>query len=152
MSQAPPTLTINAHPDFSLAVQLSDVQHYDAASPEYWFDFTCRVLHSKGEFTYVGRRICFAPQTFRDFAAQLDSVRNGRADHAEFHEVGHMIEFSIRLMNRETKTSVRIREFQPRGEQTLLSAGFQVDYDLFVNALHGKVTQFLTELEHVESS
>ena len=62
-----------------------------------------------------------------------------------------MIDFSIALQNRQTKASIRIKEYQPAGEQTLLSAGFQVEYDLFVNALHGKVTQFLAELHHVET-
>ena len=151
MSGALPTLTISYSVDFFLAIQFSGIHHYDVASPEYQFDFTCRIPHPKGEFTYRGRSICFDPQTFRDFVAQLDDIRKGAADHAEFREVGHMIDFSIALQNRQTKASIRIKEYQLAGEQTLLSAGFQVEYDLFVNALHGKVTQFLAELHHVET-
>jgi hypothetical protein len=61
----------------------------------------------------------------------------------------HTIEFSIDIHERKATASIRIREHQPYAEQTLLSAGFQVDYDLFVNALHSKTTQFLAELEDV---
>ena len=144
-----PNLIISYSPDFSLEIQFSSVQRYAVVCSEYRFDFTCRVLHSKGEFTYAARDICFDPQSFKDFAGQLDAIRNGKAKGAEFHEVGHMIEFSINIRDRKPQASVRIREYQPNGEQTVLSAGFGVDYDLFVNALYSKTTEFLKELADI---
>lgn len=61
-----------------------------------------------------------------------------------------MIEFSIEIRRRKAEASARIREYQSNGEQTLLSAGFQVDYDFFVNALYSKATEFLMELASME--
>ena len=46
-----------------------------------------------------------------------------------------------------SQASFSIREHQAGAEQTLLSAGFPVDYDLFVNALYDRTMQFLAELE-----
>jgi hypothetical protein len=151
MPDTRPTLTISYSTDFSLTIRLSQVRRYDVASPEYCFDFSCRVLHSKGEFNYSGRDICFDPRTFHDFVGQLAAIRKGKAESAGFFEVGEMIKFAIGVHGRKTKASMTIREYQPNGEQTVLSAGFQVDYDMFVNALHAKATQFLRDLADVES-
>ncbi|HYA28019.1 MAG TPA: hypothetical protein VEI95_04325 [Acidobacteriota bacterium] len=121
-----------------------------AAPAQHYFDFTCRARHSKGEFAYTGRDICFDPQAFRDFAKQLDAIRNGKAQRAGFHDVGEMLRFSIEIHGRETAASVRIREYQPNGQETLLSASFRVDYDLFVNALYAKILVFSEALEGAE--
>ena len=145
-----PNLAINYSQDFSLAIRFSRVQRYAAVCSEYYFDFTCRILHSKGEFVYTGRDICFAPQTFREFAEQLNAIRQGKAERAEFHEIGDMIDFAIEIRGRETRASVRIREYQPNGEQSLLTASFRVDYDLFVNALYRMASEFSMELASVE--
>jgi hypothetical protein len=127
-------------------MQLSSVQTYEVASPDYCFDFACRVRHPTGEFTYKASDIFFAPQVFRNFAEQLDAIREGKTEDAKFHDYGQMTEFSIHVHNRKTQVSLRIRVYQPGAAQTVLSAGFPVDYDLFVNALHEKVAQFVTEL------
>lgn len=150
MVEVPPSLIIDYASGLSVAVQLSRVQCYEAAGPEYRFNVSCRIPHSKGEFAYTGRDICFDPQTFRDFSEQLNAIREGKADRAEFHEVGHMIEFSIEIRSRKTETALRIQEYQPNGELTVLSACFQVDYDLFVNALQSKVAEFSMAISRVQ--
>jgi hypothetical protein len=148
---ARPSLAISFAPNFSVTIQFSGVQRYELVGPEYRFNFSCRVLHSKGEFTYVGRDICFDLQTFREFVEQLDAIRTGKAVSARFHEVGDMIEFSVEICERKAQASLAIREYQPNDEQTRFSASFQVDYDLFVNALHSKVTEFIEEVENATS-
>lgn len=149
MSDTQPCLTISYSRGFSLVILFSGFRGNPQVWPEYCFDFTSRILHSKGEFTYFGRAVCFEPKTFRDFAEQLNAIRQGKAQSAEFHEVGHMIEFSISVLERTTKASMRIREYQAGHEDTFLTAAFHVDYDLFVNALYAKTTQFLAELAGV---
>lgn len=152
MGDVRPCLTICYSSDFSLSIQLLSVQVYEAASPDYRFDFACRVRHPTGEFTYKATDIFFAPQMFRDFAEQLDAIRNGKTEHAKFQDYGQMIEFSLHVRNKKTHASLRISEYQPAAEQTLLSVGFPVDYDLFVNALYEKTQQFLTELLAAEQA
>jgi hypothetical protein len=61
-----------------------------------------------------------------------------------------MVEFSLNLEERTMRASLRIREFQAGAEDTLLSAGFPVDYDLFVNALFERTSKFIEELEGTE--
>lgn len=141
-----PCLTISYSPEFSLSIQLSSLQVYEVASPDYRFEFACRIQHPTGEFTYKASNICFAPETFRNFAEQLDAMRKGKSEGAKFQDYGHMIEFSLRVRDRKLQASLRINEYQPGTEQTVLSAGFPVDYDLFVNALYARTQQFLTEL------
>jgi hypothetical protein len=58
-----------------------------------------------------------------------------------------MVKFSLSVVARKIQASLSIREYQAGAEQTLLSAGFPVDYDLFVNALYDRTLQFLAELE-----
>lgn len=146
MNDLSPTLTINYSSDFSVKIELSQVRRYELVLPEYCFRFFSRIHHSKGEFTYVGRDICFDPQTFRNFAEQLNAIRTGKAQRAEFHEVGYMIEFSIEIQDRKTEACLRIKEYQPHGQLTVLSAAFQVDYDLFVNALYHQAAEFSAEM------
>lgn len=150
MSEIRPELSIRYSSDFSLTIRFSRVQRYEVSYSEYYFEFACRILHSKGEFTYTGRDICFEPQMFHRFVAQLDAIRSGRAQHAELHEVGHMIVLSIDIEGRKARASLRIREFQPLAEETLLTAGFPVDYDLFVNAIHRQAFEFSQELESLD--
>jgi len=152
MGDVSPSLTIGYSSDFSLSVQLSSVHVSGVASPDYCFDFACRIHHPTGEFTYTATDIFCAPQVFRDFAEQLDAIRKGKAEHAQFHDYGQMIEFSLSIRDRKIQASLRIREHQAGAEQTLLSAGFPVDYDLFVNALYERTMQFLAELETAEHS
>lgn len=150
MSSAQPHLRIESALDFSVAIEFSGVQRHKFGHSEYRFDVCCCVMHSKGEFAYTARSICFDPQTFRDFVGQLDAIRKGKAEKAEFREVGHMIDFSVEVRGQKTHASVRIREYQPNGQQTLLSASFQVDYDLFVNVLYRKAGDFVAELASME--
>jgi hypothetical protein len=123
------------------------VEVCEVASPDYRFEFACRIHHPTGEFTYSASDIFFAPQVFRDFAEQLDAIRRGKAEHAQFHDYGQMVKFSLSVVARKIQASLSIREYQAGAEQTLLSAGFPVDYDLFVNALYDRTLQFLAELE-----
>jgi hypothetical protein len=76
----------------------------------------------------------------------LDAIRRGKAEHAQFYDYRHMIEFSLSVRDRKIRASLKIREYQVGAEQTVLSAGFPVDYDLFVNALYERTMQFLAEL------
>jgi hypothetical protein len=147
MGDVPPSLIIRYSSEFSLSIQLSSVQVNEVVSPDYRFDFACRIHHPTGEFTYTATDIYFAPEMFRDFAEQLEAIRRGKAEHAQFHDYGQMIEFSLSVRERRIRASLKIREYQAGAEQTLLSAGFPVDYDLFVNALYDRTMQFLTELE-----
>ena len=152
MGDVPPSFIIRYSSDFSLSIQLSGVQDYEVASPDHRFDFACRIHHPTGEFTYTATDISFAPQIFRGFAEQLDAIRSGKAEHAQFYDYGHMIEFSLSARDRKIRASLKIREYQPGAEQTVLSAEFPVDYDLFVNALYERTMQFLAELETAEHS
>lgn len=150
MGDAAPNLAIHYSSDFSFSIRLSGVQVYEAASSDYRFDLACRIRHTKGEFTYTATNIYFAPQVFRDFVQQLDAIRKGKNNHAHFHDYGQMVEFSLNLEERTMRASLRIREFQAGAEDTLLSAGFPVDYDLFVNALFERTSKFIEELEGTE--
>lgn len=98
----------------------------------------------------MGRSIFFDPLTLRDFTGQLDAIRKGNAKNAKLYELGNMIEFSIEIRGRETHASLKIREYQPKSGQIVLSASFLVDYDLFVTALHSKATKFIAELDGLE--
>jgi len=74
----------------------------------------------------------------------------GKADYAQFYDYGQMIRFSLNVRDRKVWASLKIREHQAGAEETLLSAGFPVDYDSFVNALYERTKQFLEELETTE--
>jgi hypothetical protein len=150
MGDVPPSLIIRYSSDFSLSIRLSNVQVYEVASPDYRFEFACRIHHPTGEFAYTATDIFFTPQVFRDFAEQLDAIRSGKSEHAKFHDYGQMIEFSLSVRDRKIQASLRIREHQAGAEQTQLSAGFPVDYDSFANALYERTMQFLAELETAE--
>jgi len=150
MTEIQPSLMISYSTDFSLEIVFSRIRGNPQIWPEYSFNFSCRILHTMGEFTYFGREICFDPKTFRTFAEELSEIRQGKGNSAKFHEVGCMIEFSISVLDRKTKASIRVREFQAGEEETVLSASFHVDYDLFVNALHAKTMQFVDELAGVD--
>jgi len=150
MSDLQPDLKINYSRDFSLTIQFSHVDDCAFASSQYFFDVTCQILHPTGQFAYTGLDICFDPQMFHRFAGQLDAIGKGRTEIAELREVGGMIIFSVEIRGRDTRASVRIREYQPDGEETLLSAGFHVDYDLFVNALRRSAVEFCRELAKLE--
>jgi hypothetical protein len=152
MGDTPPSLIIRYSSDFSLSIQHAGLQVYEVVSPDHRFDFACRIHHPTGEVTYTATDIFFAPQVFREFAEQLDAIRSGKAEHAQFYDYGHMIEFSLSVRDRKVRASLKIREYQAGAEQTMLSAGFPVDYDLFVNALYEKTMQFLAELETAEQA
>ena len=133
-----------------MTIQLSHVDDYAVASPQYSFDVFCQILHPTGHFAYTGRDIGFDPHVFHCFAGQLDAIRKGKAKVAELREAGDMIIFSVEIRGRDTRASVRIREYQPDGDLTVLSAGFHVDYDLFVNALWRSAVEFCRELAKLE--
>jgi len=104
--------------DFSLEIVFSHIRGNPQIWPEYSFNFSCSILHTMGEFTYFGREICFDPKTFRTFAEELSEIRQGKGNSAKFHEVGCMIEFSISVLDRKTRASIRVREFQAGEEET----------------------------------
>jgi hypothetical protein len=147
MSEIRPELSIRYSSDFFLTIRFSRVQRYEVGYSEYYFEFACRMSHSKGEFTYSGRDICFDHQMFRNFVGQLEAIQKGQAQHAELHEVGHTIVLALDTEGRKARASLKIREFQPPAEETLLTAGFPVDYDLFVYSLHTQASEFAQQLE-----
>jgi hypothetical protein len=57
MGDAPPSLIIRYSSDFSFSIRLSGVQVYEVASPDYRFEFACRIQHPTGEFTYTATNI-----------------------------------------------------------------------------------------------
>ena len=150
MTEIQPSFMIGYSTDFSVEIVFSRIRGNLQIWPEYSFNFSCRILHTKGEFTYFGREICFDPKTFRKFAEELSEIQQGKGNSAKFQEVGCMIEFYVLVLDRKTKAAIRVREFQAGEEETVLSAAFHVDYDLFVNALHAKTMQFVDELADVD--
>lgn len=152
MGDAPPSLIIRYSSDFSLSIRLLNVRVYEVVSPDYRFEFACRIRHPTGEFAYTATDIFFALEVFRDFVQELDAIRRGKSDHAQFHDHGQMIEFSLNVRDGKARASLRIREYQAGAEETLLAAGFPVEYDSFVNALYERTAQFVEELAATEHS
>ncbi len=61
-----------------------------------------------------------------------------------------MLSFSLQRKGRQLQAEVLIREYQPTDKETALSAGFEVDYDLFVNKLAAETLAFAQELKKVK--
>jgi len=61
-----------------------------------------------------------------------------------------MFSFLLHLQNRQLKATIAVREFQPENELTILTAGFTVDYDLFINRLYDDVFAFARDLKDAE--
>jgi hypothetical protein len=60
-----------------------------------------------------------------------------------------MVVLDLELRGRRLHCSIDISEFQPAEEFTTLHAGFDVDYDLFVNKLSQEVREFRRLLKSV---
>jgi hypothetical protein len=115
---------------FSLDIVFSKAERYLHAQRDGWyFHVTCLIPHSKGRFTYEGRDICFEPDAFERFGRQLEAMRARKAARAELAEPGRMLTLELTVEGRRTKC-VRIQEAQAGNDMTVLSAGFEVDYDL----------------------
>lgn len=150
MSDPQPCLAIDYSPEFCLSIRLLSVDHIKGAGHQFSFDVVCKVLHFAGQFEYSGRVSCFDAQSFHDFVGQLAAIREGKAKRAGLHGFGDKIIFFVEIRGRDAKACVSIREHQPYGEQTLLSASFRVDYDSFVNALFRRALDFSRELSNLE--
>lgn len=113
------------------------------------FTLFVRCRTPKGRFTYEGQDICFESDAFERFGEQLDAMKAGRAAKAELVEAGRMLSLKLTVKGHSTNCSIRIREAQAANEMTLLSAGFKVDYDLFVNKMSGDVMEFSRKLREI---
>ena len=60
-----------------------------------------------------------------------------------------MFSFALNLNRRRLQSAINIREYQAGDELTTLSAGFKVEYDLFVNKLRDDVAEFNAALRGV---
>jgi len=149
-----PTLLINYSPKFKLAISLSRAEAYPKAGlpgyVEHFYDVLIKILHPGGHFEYQADGICFDARVFEHFAHELRSLQAGTADRAQLSEVGQMLSFKLEKRKHHLQASILVREYQPRDKETVLSAEFEVDYDLFVNKLAADILEFTRELKRVE--
>jgi hypothetical protein len=143
-------LAIHHSPLFAFDIMFSKAERNLLAGHNGWyFHVTCVVPHSKGRFTYEGRDICFELEAFEHFSEQLEAMRTGKASNAELAEVGRMLTLGLEVQGRRTIATIRICEAQTDNDMTLLSAGFKVDYDQFVNKLCEDLREFNRKLRDI---
>jgi hypothetical protein len=116
---------------------------------EYFFATRARIQHPTGYFEYQANDICFDVAGVEQFSRSLIEIRDGRSSRAKLSDVGEMVVLSLEVKGRRLHCNIDIREFQPAEELTTLHAGFDVDYDLFVNKLSEQVAEFLKSLKSV---
>jgi len=144
-------LVMRSLPHFAVTIMFSKAERYPTVNQTArYFNVQCTVLHSKGQFTYEGRDICFEVKAFERFRSQLDAIRMGTGSAAELAEAGTMLTFGLEVQGRHTHFSARISEAQAEHDKTVLSAGFNVDYDMFVNKLFEDLTEFIHRIRQVE--
>jgi len=144
-----PELRIVYSPLFSFELKLNKAERVASMGYMSWrFSVRCTVCHSKGQFTYEADDSYLEAAALERFAVQLEAIRMGRGEHAELTDDDQMA-FALRLDGRRLTASIRISEFQASNQPTLLSAGFEVDYDLFVNKLSEDLKEFLKGLRQV---
>ena len=147
-----PSLQINYSPKFALTLSLSRAQDYSkkgASFVEYFCKVALKILHPTGHFEYQADNICFDRQAFERFAADLRSLGAGDIGYAVLREVGEMFSFKLERKGHRLHAALVIREYQPEDKETSLSAGFEVEYDLFVNKLAADTLAFAQDLKKV---
>lgn len=146
-----PSLHLRYSQDFELDIESSAQISYDgAAAPDWLSRIKCIIRHPTGRFLYEADRICFARSDIERFSTELRNIRNGSSDQARLATPGEMFSFLLHLQNRQLKATIAVREFQPENELTILTAGFTVDYDLFINRLYDDVFAFARDLKDAE--
>ena len=117
---------------------------------EYFFEARCRVRHPSGYFEYFVDHLCFQPDAFAAFAAELHSMRQGNASRATLKNVGEMLVFQVETIGRKLLLTLNIKEYMPPRGSAGLSLSIDADYDLFVNKLGSSVEEFGKDLGRVE--
>ena len=145
-----PELVINYAPELDLRFALASVQGYgNIALPEYRLAVDCRLRHPTGSFTYSVSDLCFDLQAFAKFAEELKGMQQTRS--ATLKNVGEMMVFRLVGDFRKLEATLSIRE-SIAAKFATLNATLEVDYDLFVNKLHGEIVRFLEEVRQIEPS
>jgi hypothetical protein len=88
-------------------------------------------------------------EAFDIFGAQLREMGKGQTQEAKLADEGEMFSFGLLLAGRRLRSAINIREYQAGDELTTLKAGFEVDYDLFVNKLGADLAEFNAALRSV---
>ena len=150
-----PCLQINYSQDFALTISLSRAQEYSRVGlpgvAEYFYKVVLKISHPTGHFEYTADDICFDSQAFEHFAADLRALNAGNRDHAKLSEVGEMLTFNLERKGHHLHGAILVREYQPGNKElTVLTAGFELDYDLFVNKLAAESLEFSRELKKVK--
>src|SRR4029077_920628 len=118
-------------------------------SIDWKFAVRCLIRHSKGQFTYEATSLFIHADCFAAFGEQLGRMGNGKSQEAKLADLGEMFSFALRLSGRRLRSELKIREYKPGDELKQLSAGFEVEYDLFVNKLRDDVAEFNAALRSV---
>jgi hypothetical protein len=146
-----PSLVIGYSQYFTLEIACLRAQEYSKAGmpgvKEYFFATRARIQHPTGYFEYHANDICFDVAGLEQFLQSLMEIRAGRSFRAKLSDVGEMVVLSLEVKGRRLHCSIDLREFQPAEELTTLHAGFEVDYDLFVNRLSEEVREFTKSLK-----
>ena len=136
-------LRISYSPLFSLRFALNKVERIVSAGSTSWkFAVRCLIRHSKGQFTYEATDLFIPADSFEAFEAELREIGNGQSQQAILADEGRMFSFALNLNRRRLQSAINIREYQAGDELTTLSAGFEVEYDLFVNKLRDDIAEF----------
>ena len=146
-----PVLNINHSSDFAIKIACARVQEYSKAGmpglKEYFFALTAKVHHPTGYFLYETSDLCFTEDDFDSCMRELSKMQKGASSRAQLANVGEMFALILEIRGHELHCALRIREFQPGAELTILNAAFKVDFDLFVNKLAADVKEFLSSLQ-----
>ncbi|MGC2208829.1 MAG: hypothetical protein WA532_01860 [Candidatus Korobacteraceae bacterium] len=147
-----PELRITYWPLVSFEIKLDKAERVANMGYVSWrCSLRCIVCHSKGQFTYEANDTFLEATALERFDLQLDAIRAGSGERAELTD-DDQIAFALCLDKRRLKALIRISEFQSSDEPTLLSAGFDVDYDLFVNKLSEDLKQFIKGVKSARNS
>jgi hypothetical protein len=148
-----PSLLISYSQNFTFEVICTRAQEYSkvgmAGLKEYFFATRVKVRHPTGHFEYQANDICFDIAGIEQFLRSLMEMREGRSSQAKLSDGGDMVVLGLELAGRRLHCSIDIREFQPGEELTTLHAGFDEDYDLFVNKLSAGVREFIESLKNL---
>lgn len=148
-----PSLVIAYSASFTVEITCTRAQQYTKVGmpgvKEYFFATHVKIRHPTGYFEYQASDICLEVAGVERFLQSLMAIRAGRSSHAQLTDVGEMFVLGLELKERRLHCSIDIRESQPGEELTTLHAGFDVDYDLFVNRLSEQVAEFAASLKNV---
>jgi hypothetical protein len=149
-----PSLVIAYSQNFSLEITCTRAQEYTRVGlpgvKEYFFATHAKIRHPTGYFEYRASDVCFDIAGMERFLQSLTEVRGGRSARAKLSEVGEMVVLDLELKGRRLHCSIDVRESQAGEELTTLHAGFDVDYDLFVNKLREQVIDFIESLKSLK--